>query len=83
MSVHVQVTFFVALLYWDARRQFANRTDVLCCIPISVSEQDDSDKEENSHSYLYCFFRDYYSHFLLHDIVRAIVVKLMHCVHLL
>jgi Niemann-Pick C1 protein len=79
----LQVTFFVALLYWDARRQFANRTDVLCCIPISVSEQDDSDKEENSHSYLYCFFRDYYSHFLLHDIVRAIVVKLMHCVHLL
>jgi Niemann-Pick C1 protein len=70
----LQVTFFVALLYWDARRQFANRTDVLCCIPISVSEQDDSDKEENSHSYLYCFFRDYYSHFLLHDIVRAIVM---------
>ena len=78
VTLCVQVTCFVALLYLDAKRQLTNRLDVVCCI--RVKEEHRFDKEEGSHGYLYRFFRDYYSHFIMNDVVRAIVVRSM-CMH--
>ncbi|BFZ11392.1 hypothetical protein BsWGS_14432 [Bradybaena similaris] len=64
----LQISMFVSLLTLDAKRQQANRIDVLCCKKLSVR------KDATHRGILYTFISDYYSHFLLHRWVRPLVV---------
>ena len=65
------MTCFVAFLYLDAKRQIDSRLDVVCC----VRDKRAPPHEEGSRGgVLYSLIRDYYSKFVLHDCVRAIVV---------
>ncbi|CAG5118106.1 unnamed protein product, partial [Candidula unifasciata] len=64
----LQISMFVSLLTLDAKREQANRIDVLCCKKLSAK------KETARQGILHTFVSDYYSHFLLHPWVRPVVM---------
>ncbi|KAK3087273.1 hypothetical protein FSP39_003937, partial [Pinctada imbricata] len=64
----LQITVFVALMTIDAKRQKDDRFDMCCCI------RNDHSKPEQVEGILYTLFKDYYSHFLLKDWIRPIVM---------
>nr|XP_033789766.1 NPC intracellular cholesterol transporter 1 [Geotrypetes seraphini] len=68
----LQMTCFVSLLGWDARRQERNKLDILCCIRIQDSG---SGVSQSSKSCLFLFFKKFYAPLLLKDWVRPIVVS--------
>ncbi|XP_053383047.1 NPC intracellular cholesterol transporter 1-like [Mercenaria mercenaria] len=65
----LQITCFVSLMTIDARRQEANHFDICCCISIRKKE-----KQEKQEGYLYWLVKNYYSHAVLCDWVRPIVI---------
>ncbi|XP_074656980.1 NPC intracellular cholesterol transporter 1-like [Tubulanus polymorphus] len=65
----LQITTFVAFLSFDARRQKADRYDIACCIRATPTKN-----LENQDGFLFQFFKNYYSRFLMADWVRALVV---------
>ncbi|XP_060029577.1 NPC intracellular cholesterol transporter 1 isoform X2 [Erinaceus europaeus] len=66
----LQITCFVSLLGLDIKRQEKNRMDILCC----VRGAEDGTSVQASESYLFRFFKNSYSPFLLKDWMRPIVV---------
>lgn len=63
-----QITWFVALMYLDAKRQESNRWDIVCCV-----------KERNTtaiyeEGFLYQFMEKFYAPALLSDYVRPCVI---------
>ncbi|XP_033726498.1 NPC intracellular cholesterol transporter 1-like isoform X1 [Pecten maximus] len=64
----LQITCFVGLMTLDARRQESNRYDMCCCVQLPV------EKSEKSEGWLFRVVKYYYSHFLLKEWVRPIVV---------
>ena len=72
MDFVLQMTAFVALLSLDTRRQDKNRCELLCCVTVSKQRA-----KKPSEGFLLPFMRKYYAPFLLHNITRIIVVKLL------
>ncbi|XP_032943516.1 NPC intracellular cholesterol transporter 1 isoform X2 [Rhinolophus ferrumequinum] len=66
----LQITCFVSLLGLDIKRQEKNRLDILCC----VRGAEDGTGIQASESYLFRFFRNFYSPLLLKDWMRPIVI---------
>ncbi|XP_059177253.1 NPC intracellular cholesterol transporter 1-like isoform X2 [Physella acuta] len=64
----LQITIFVSLLTLDAKRQESNRIDVLCCQKLPLK------KRKAHHGLLYTVVDKYYSHFLMKEWVRPIVM---------
>ncbi|OWF43470.1 Niemann-Pick C1 protein [Mizuhopecten yessoensis] len=64
----LQITCFVGLMTLDARRQESHRYDMCCCVQLH------EEKSEKSEGWLFRVVKDYYSHFLLKEWVRPIVV---------
>ncbi|XP_069106918.1 NPC intracellular cholesterol transporter 1-like, partial [Argopecten irradians] len=64
----LQITCFVGLMTIDARRQESNRYDMCCCVKLP------EEKSEKSEGWLFRVVKYYYSHFLLQEWVRPIVV---------
>lgn len=67
----LQITIFISLVYLDAKREEKNRMDLCCCMP--------SVEEENVQSccgagILYTIVGEYYSHFIMMEWVRPIVM---------
>ncbi|KAL4217752.1 NPC intracellular cholesterol transporter 1 [Mactra antiquata] len=65
----LQVTCFVSLMTIDARRQESNYFDVCCCVKLPKAE-----KQKNTGGYLYWLVNNYYSHGLLCEWVRPLVM---------
>lgn len=65
----LQITCFVGLMTLDARRMQANRQDVCCCIKPGLAE-----KPEKQDGILFTIFRDCYTHFIMKEWVRPIVM---------
>ncbi|KAK7091360.1 NPC intracellular cholesterol transporter 1-like [Littorina saxatilis] len=65
----LQITCFVGLMALDARRMETNRLDLCCCV--KPGSKDKPDKQEGL---LYTFVKDVYSHFLMKEWVRPIVM---------
>ncbi|XP_041362124.1 NPC intracellular cholesterol transporter 1-like [Gigantopelta aegis] len=65
----LQISCFVSLLTLDAKRQEKNRYDICCCVKESTKE-----KTEESEGLLYTVMNKYYSHFLMKEWVRPIVM---------
>ncbi|KAJ8322225.1 hypothetical protein KUTeg_000696 [Tegillarca granosa] len=65
----LQITCFVGLMTLDAKRQQANRFDMCCCIKDSNKE-----KLDVSEGCLYKVVKNYYSHFILKEWVRPIIM---------
>ena len=63
-----QITWFVALMSLDARRQESNRMDILCC----VRDKDSTAKHEDG--FLYQFIEKIYAPALLSDYVRPCII---------
>ncbi|XP_062596314.1 NPC intracellular cholesterol transporter 1-like [Saccostrea cucullata] len=68
----LQITVFIALMTLDAKRQKDNRFDMCCFIKVSNQKSLDG----NSGGCLYKIVKDYYSHFLLKEWVRPIVITI-------
>ena len=68
--MHLQITIFTAVLSLDSKRIADNRLDLLCCIRMKKDEEN----EETQESLLYLFMKNCYAPFLLHKIVRLVVV---------
>ncbi|KAG8516795.1 NPC intracellular cholesterol transporter 1, partial [Galemys pyrenaicus] len=66
----LQITCFVSLLGLDIKRQEKNQLDILCC----VKGPEDDTSVQASESYLFQFFKYFYSPFLLQDWMRPIVI---------
>ncbi|BFZ21461.1 hypothetical protein BsWGS_24500 [Bradybaena similaris] len=66
----LQISIFVALLTLDAKRQEANRIDVMCCEQLSL------EKRKPQKGLLYKLISDHYSHFLMKEWVRPVVMVL-------
>uniref|UniRef100_A0A0B7ARF7 SSD domain-containing protein n=2 Tax=Arion vulgaris TaxID=1028688 RepID=A0A0B7ARF7_9EUPU len=66
----LQISIFVALLTMDAKRQEGNRVDVICCEKMNLK------KRVPQKGFLYKAVSDYYSHFLMKEWVRPIVMLL-------
>ncbi|XP_055955668.1 NPC intracellular cholesterol transporter 1 [Patella vulgata] len=67
----LQITCLISVMTIDARRAEGNRFDCCCCV-----KEDDSNKLENDNGILYTIVKDYYSHFLMKEWVRPIVMVL-------
>ncbi|KAK7485656.1 hypothetical protein BaRGS_00023105, partial [Batillaria attramentaria] len=65
----LQITCFIGLMTLDARRMEENRLDMACCV--KGAKKDKSDKQEGL---LFVIFRDCYTHFLMKEWVRPIVM---------
>ncbi|XP_046362428.2 NPC intracellular cholesterol transporter 1-like [Haliotis rufescens] len=65
----LQITCLVALMCLDAKRQEKNHFDCCCCVKMRNAE-----KEEKREGLLYTFVKDYYSHFIMKEWVRPIVM---------
>lgn len=65
----LQITCFVGLMTLDAKRQQANRFDMCCFVKDSNKE-----KLDVSEGCLYKVVKNYYSHFILKEWVRPIVM---------
>ncbi|XP_037364629.1 NPC intracellular cholesterol transporter 1 [Talpa occidentalis] len=68
----LQITCFVSLLGLDIKRQEKNQLDILCC----VKGAEDGTSVQASESYLFRFFKNSYSPFLLKDWMRPIVIAI-------
>ncbi|XP_026883757.2 NPC1-like intracellular cholesterol transporter 1 [Electrophorus electricus] len=75
MDFVLQMTAFVALLSLDARRQDANRCEVLCCCSVKIPRP-----STPSQGVLLPFMRKYYAPVLLHPVSRIAVIFLFSCV---
>ncbi|KAK0066303.1 Niemann-Pick C1 protein [Biomphalaria pfeifferi] len=64
----LQITIFISLLTLDTKRLEANRVDVSCCVQLKLK------KKKPHNGILYTFVSDYYSHFLMKEWVRPIVM---------
>jgi Niemann-Pick C1 protein len=71
LNFFMQITCFVVLLTLDAKRTKAKRVDMLCCLKLNIHE---SEINNNQKSFLYRYFRDIYTPFLLNDYVRASII---------
>ena len=69
--MHLQITVFTAVLSLDSRRIANNHPDLLCCIRI---KKDEENEEETQESLLFLFMKNCYAPFLLHKVVRLVVV---------
>ncbi|XP_051826300.1 NPC intracellular cholesterol transporter 1, partial [Antechinus flavipes] len=67
----LQITCFVSLLGLDIKRQEKNKLDILCCVRIAEDRTD----SQPSESYLFQFFKNAFSPFLLKDWMRPIVIS--------
>uniref|UniRef100_UPI00358FA321 NPC1-like intracellular cholesterol transporter 1 n=1 Tax=Myxine glutinosa TaxID=7769 RepID=UPI00358FA321 len=71
----LQVSAFVALVSLDAQREEDNRLDVCCCAKPAVPP-----KKKRNEGFLLPLMRKYYAPFLLHPLIRTIVmVVFMFC----
>ncbi len=68
----LQITCFVALLTLDAKREKAKRIDMLCCI--KCRNLDDAEIKNGKKSFLFIWFKEIYTPFLLNNYVRAFVI---------
>ncbi|XP_074056173.1 NPC intracellular cholesterol transporter 1-like [Macrotis lagotis] len=66
----LQITCFVSLLGLDIKRQEKNKLDILCCVRIT----EDRTSPQPSESYLFQFFKNVFSPFLLKDWMRPTVI---------
>ncbi|XP_012870343.1 PREDICTED: Niemann-Pick C1 protein [Dipodomys ordii] len=66
----LQITCFVSLLGLDIKRQEKNQLDILCCVRGAA----DGRSVQASDSFLFRFFKNSYSPFLLKDWMRPIVI---------
>uniref|UniRef100_A0A668AVG5 Niemann-Pick disease, type C1 n=1 Tax=Myripristis murdjan TaxID=586833 RepID=A0A668AVG5_9TELE len=64
----LQISCFVSLLGLDARRQEANRLDIICCVKLPEGQVEKTD------GFLFRFFKKVYAPFILKEWVRPIVV---------
>ncbi|KAG7526301.1 Niemann-Pick C1 protein [Solea senegalensis] len=64
----LQISCFVSLLGLDARRQEANRLDIICCVKLPDSQETKTD------GCLFRFFKKIYAPFILKEWVRPIIV---------
>ncbi|CAJ1072507.1 NPC intracellular cholesterol transporter 1 [Xyrichtys novacula] len=64
----LQISCFVSLLGLDAKRQEANRLDILCCVKLPEGQETKTD------SFLFWFFKKIYAPFVLTEWVRPIIV---------
>ncbi|KAL2092502.1 hypothetical protein ACEWY4_012300 [Coilia grayii] len=69
MDFVLQMTAFVALLALDARRQEANRCEVVCCVKVSKPRSN-----EPKQGFLLPLMRQYYAPVLLHPVTRIVVM---------
>jgi Niemann-Pick C1 protein len=67
----MQITCFVVLLTLDAKREQSKRLDVFCFVKLSQADIDSGKK-----GFLYRFFRNIYTPFILNNYVRPIVILL-------
>ncbi|XP_076845060.1 NPC1-like intracellular cholesterol transporter 1 [Brachyhypopomus gauderio] len=67
----LQMTAFVALLSLDARRQDANRCEMLCCCSVKTPRP-----SKPSQGFLLPFMEKYYAPVLLHPVSRIVVMLL-------
>ncbi|XP_029446991.1 NPC intracellular cholesterol transporter 1 [Rhinatrema bivittatum] len=68
----LQITCFVSLLGWDARRQEQNKLDILCCVRI---QSNGSGVVQSSKNCCFLFFKSIFAPLLLMDWMRPIVVS--------
>lgn len=68
----LQITVFIALMTLDAKRQKGNRLDMCCFVKMENQKSGDKDSE----GFLYKLVKDYYSHLLLKEWVRPIVMSI-------
>ncbi|XP_062854261.1 NPC1-like intracellular cholesterol transporter 1 [Trichomycterus rosablanca] len=74
MDFVLQMTAFVALLSLDARRQDANRCEIICCATVQKSRP-----TKPNEGFLLPVMRKYYAPVLLHPVSRIIVIVLFLC----
>lgn len=63
-----QITWFVAFMYLDAKRQESNRLDIMCCV------RDKDSVATYEEGFLYQFMEKIYAPALLSDYVRPCVI---------
>jgi Niemann-Pick C1 protein len=68
----MQITCFVVLLTLDAKREKNKRLDILCFVRLSIDDADLDYKLKKS--FLFRFFRNIYTPFILHTYVRPLVI---------
>ncbi|GFR77232.1 niemann-Pick C1 protein, partial [Elysia marginata] len=64
----ILITIFICLLTLDAKRQHSNRIDVFCCSKLPLK------KRKPQHGLLYELVSEFYSHFLMMEWLRPIVM---------
>ncbi|KAI0980228.1 hypothetical protein GJ496_009475 [Pomphorhynchus laevis] len=72
IDIVLQLTAFVSLMSLDCKRQQSNRMDLLCCIKMSKSKNEDTSlvlNHTNDHRFI-----KYYSRFLLKRKIRPFVI---------
>ena len=69
----MQITCFVVLLTFDAKREASKRVDVAFCIKLSIKDEEEIKSKK---SLLHKFFKNCYTRILLNDYVRAIIIVL-------
>ncbi|XP_048590646.1 NPC intracellular cholesterol transporter 1 isoform X2 [Nematostella vectensis] len=66
----LQITWFVALMSLDAKRQETNRWDIMCCVKQKKTEHREQD------GFIYQIMKHFYAPALLSDFVRPCVIVL-------
>ncbi|XP_029633427.1 NPC intracellular cholesterol transporter 1 [Octopus sinensis] len=64
----LQITCFISLMALDAKRQKANRLDVLCCIKLKMKNV------LGTEECLYSLIKNYYARFIMKNYVRPIIM---------
>lgn len=70
MDFVLQMTAFVALLSLDARRQDANRCEIVCCVTVKKPRP-----SKPNNGLLLPLMQKYYAPVLLHPVSRIVVVR--------
>ncbi|KAL3891661.1 hypothetical protein ACJMK2_003913 [Sinanodonta woodiana] len=65
----LQITCFIGLMALDAKRQETHRFDCCCCVQQKIKE-----KVEKSDGFLFNIVKNYYSHFLMLEWVRPLIM---------
>lgn len=69
INFFLQMTAFLAIFTLDTRRQQDNRLDVFCCVRAKRNKRTNARE-----GFLYTFFRDIYTPFLMKDTTRIAVL---------